>query len=420
MDDGTDISGRSMIRVRLYRSRFVIAACCLVLAMQAGLTGASLFWPLAGTALIVLVAAFAPRESFGAPRKGRNAGDRKPPSGFLSVQALADSVPDPLIIFSRDGSAVYVNQAARNAFGPITAGTPVQLKFRTPEMQQMIRDVMAHGGVVEIEYAERVPVERWFSVTAAAVGDNTNLHILVFKDQSEARRIERMRSDFIANASHELRTPLASVAGFIDTLKGSARDDPKAREQFLQIMEGQAARMARLIDDLLSLSRLEMKPHLKPATKVDLREVLDGVVDSLKPLSCDLEIVVEKDYDDGDHTVFGDRDELTQVFENLLENACKYGQSGKKVVVGLHEEISSAGHAVTASIRDFGPGIAEEHIPRITERFYRINAETSRAQKGTGLGLSIVKHILTRHRARLSIDSRLGEGATFSVRFQDV
>ncbi len=419
MDDGKDISSRSMMRARLFRSRFVIAACCLVLAVQAGLTGASLIWPLVGIVLIILVAAVAPRREIGEPKSDRNRGNRTPSSGNLSVQALADSVPDPLVIFSHDGSSVHVNEAAKDAFAPMTAGASVQLKFRTPEMQQLIREVIANGGTMEIEYAEKVPVERWFSVTAVSVGDNTGLFVLVFKDQSEARRIERMRSDFIANASHELRTPLASVAGFIDTLKGSARNDPKAQEQFLHIMEGQAARMARLIDDLLSLSRLEMKPYLKPATKVDLREVLEGVVESLKPLASDLGIAVEKDYNCGDYAVFGDRDELTQVFENLLENACKYGQSGKKIIVGLREETVSAGHAVTASIRDFGPGIAEEHIPRITERFYRINAETSRVQKGTGLGLSIVKHILTRHRARLSIDSRLGEGATFSVHFQD-
>lgn len=419
MDDGKDISRRSMMRARLFQSRFVIAACCLVLAAQAGLTQASLIWPLAGSVLIFLVAAIAPRRGIGVPKSGRNLGYRTPLNGDLSVQALADSVPDPLVIFSRDGSSVHVNEAAKNAFAPMTVGASVQLKFRTPEMQQLIRDVISKGGVVEIEYAEKVPVERWFSVTAVAVGDDTELFVLVFKDQSESRRIERMRSDFIANASHELRTPLASVAGFIDTLKGSARNDPKAQEQFLQIMEGQAARMARLIDDLLSLSRLEMKPYLKPATKVDLCEVLDGVVEAQKPLAADLGIVVEKHYDDGDCMVFGDRDELTQVFENLLENACKYGQSGKKVIVGLRNETVSSGHAVTASIRDFGPGIAEEHIPRVTERFYRINAETSRVQKGTGLGLSIVKHILTRHRARLSIDSRLGEGATFSVHFQD-
>lgn len=419
MVDGEKETGHSVIRDRLFHSRFVIAAACLVLVAQAAVTGTSPVWPVIGTVLIVLVAALLSRRDFGDGNFGQTDGKRRAADGLLSVQALANSVPDPLIVFSGDGSTVHVNHAAEIAFDMTANGTSVLLKFRAPEMQELIRDVIRDGSTKEIEYTEKVPVERWFGVTAVAVGDTTGLFILVFKDHSEARRIERMRSDFIANASHELRTPLASVAGFIDTLKGSARNDPKAREKFLQIMEGQAARMARLIDDLLSLSRVEMKPYLKPGTKVNLREILDGVVDSLRPLAAELDVDIEKDYDDADYAVLGDRDELTQVFENLVENACKYGQDGKRVIVSLREEKTSAGHNITAGIQDFGPGIAEEHIPRITERFYRINAETSRAQKGTGLGLSIVKHILTRHRARLAIESRLGEGARFSVHFQD-
>ena len=172
-------------------------------------------------------------------------------------------------------------------------------------------------------------------MSASSVGHATDLYVLVFKDQSEARRIDRMRADFIANASHELRTPLASISGFIETLRGPARNDPAAREQFLQIMHNQTGRMARLIDDLLSLSRLEMKPYLKPGTEVDLRQTLDSVIDSLGPLARENSVAIERDFAKGPLEVPGDRDELFQVFENLLENACKYGQSGGRVVVSI-------------------------------------------------------------------------------------
>jgi two-component system phosphate regulon sensor histidine kinase PhoR len=184
-------------------------------------------------------------------------------------------------------------------------------------------------------------------------------------------------------------------------------------------MQNQTGRMARLIDDLLSLSRLEMKPYLKPGTEVDLRQTIDSVIDSLGPLASENGVAIERDFIDGPLVVPGERDELFQVFENLLENACKYGQSGGRVTVSIARDEAGAeagpeaGIAVT--IRDYGPGIPEEHIPRITERFYRVDVESSRSQKGTGLGLAIVKHILTRHNARLSIKSEGGKGAAFTV-----
>jgi two-component system phosphate regulon sensor histidine kinase PhoR len=224
-----------------------------------------------------------------------------------------------------------------------------------------------------------------------------------------------MRADFIANASHEMRTPLASIAGFIETLRGPARNDPAAREQFLQIMQNQTGRMARLIDDMLSLSRLEMKPYLKAGARVDLKQVLDSVIDSLAPVAGENDLAIERQFANGPMEVPGDRDELYQVFENLLENACKYGQDGDRVVVSIEPGDKGGQPGIDVTIRDFGPGIAEEHIPRVTERFYRIDSETAQSRKGTGLGLAIVKHILTRHHGRLSIQSELGKGAAFTV-----
>ena len=365
---------------------------------------------------IVAVAMFAPpRAPIG---RGGTAGAATRPSGIqgLSAARLAAAVPDPLILFDASGEIIHANAAAEVTFGGLRPGVVLALKFRTPEMRELIEQVTAGHAPPPIDYAERVPIERLHKVSAAPVGEDTGIFVMVFKDQSEVRRIDRMRADFIANASHELRTPLASISGFIETLRGPARNDARARENFLKIMEDQTARMARLIDDLLSLSRLEMKPFARPGGKADLRAVVDGVADSLSHLAGELGVEIARQYPAEVFEVPGSPDELIQVFENLLENALKYGHAGGRVEIDIEREATERGpEEIAVTIRDFGPGIAEEHIPRITERFYRVDVESSRAQKGTGLGLSIVKHILTRHNGRLSINSRPGEGAAFTV-----
>jgi two-component system phosphate regulon sensor histidine kinase PhoR len=225
-----------------------------------------------------------------------------------------------------------------------------------------------------------------------------------------------MRADFVANASHELRTPLASLSGFVETLQGSARNDPTARDRFLGIMAEQARRMSRLIDDLLSLSRVELNEHLHPQQAVDLVPIVGHVCDTLSPLARErgVELVLSRGAER--LAVLGERDELIRVFENLVENALKYGASGKRVEVTLVSESSGGRGEAVVTVRDFGPGIAAEHLPRLTERFYRVDVETSRAEGGTGLGLAIVKHILARHRGRLAIESEPGRGAAFTVR----
>src|SRR5690606_24775350 len=222
-------------------------------------------------------------------------------------------------------TAVYVNDAVRATFGSIAPGLSLLMKFRTPEMQSALERVRSGESSAEmVEYVERVPVERVHKVTISAIGGQTGLFVVIFKDQSEARRIDRMRADFIANASHELRTPLASISGFVETLRGPARNDASARDQFLQIMQNQTQRMARLIDDLLSLSRLEMKPYLPPDATVDVRQIVQNVIDSLSPLAAESGVVIERSFGEEPIEARGDRDELFQVFENLLENACKY------------------------------------------------------------------------------------------------
>jgi two-component system phosphate regulon sensor histidine kinase PhoR len=403
-----------ILAARLWNSRWLLAAGVAAVLIAFAFAGMSAY-ALVPALLLLLAAAMLPA-----------AGLRQSADGAAAIEAiglqrlsgeyLAAAVADPLIIFDHAATIVHANAAAFAAFGGIAPGISLPLKFRAPEMQTLLDSVLSGALASDVvDYTEKLPVERAYRVSASSVGHGTDLYVLVFKDQSETRRIDRMRADFIANASHELRTPLASIAGFIETLRGPARNDPAAREQFLQIMQNQTGRMARLIDDLLSLSRLEMKPYLKPGTEVDLRQTVDSVIDSLAPLARENSVAIERDFAKGPLNVPGDRDELFQVFENLLENACKYGQSGGRVLVSIARGDLDSEPGIDVTIRDFGPGIPEEHIPRITERFYRIDAETSRTQKGTGLGLSIVKHILTRHNARLTIKSEVGKGAAFSV-----
>ncbi|MBX3583620.1 MAG: two-component sensor histidine kinase [Rhizobiaceae bacterium] len=400
---------------RLALNRWLLAVAMTLLVAVGWFGSVDPVLVVAASLLLILVAALSPRSPAQRERAVRSAAADGASLEGLSARSLAAAVVDPLVVFDAAGTAVLVNDAARVAFGAVAPGLSILMKFRAPEMQAAIEHIRSGASQAEtVDYAERVPIERVYRVTLSAIGQGSGLFVMAFRDQSEARRIDRMRADFIANASHEMRTPLASISGFVETLRGPARNDPAAREQFLQIMQNQTQRMARLIDDLLSLSRLEMKPYLPPGASVDVRLIVQNVIDSLSPLAAESGVVIERTFGDEPIVARGDRDELFQVFENLLENACKYGQSGGRVVVSIERtEVPEPEVAVT--IRDFGPGIAEEHIPRVTERFYRVDVDNSRAQKGTGLGLSIVKHILTRHNARLTIKSKVGEGASFTV-----
>jgi two-component system, OmpR family, phosphate regulon sensor histidine kinase PhoR len=308
------------------------------------------------------------------------------------------------------------NALARVHFGDMPKGTPLFLKLRLPEARIAFEKTIKTSAPAHFDYHERVPLERWFRVDISPImdkGGHPNACLFLFQDSSKLHLLESMRTDFVANASHELRTPLAVLSGFIDTLMGSARNDEKARNHFLSIMQTQAARMKRLIDDLLSLSQLEARPKADLSYQVSLPLIAKEVIDFLKPLAHNNNVELTLQYNDSNLIVYGVKDELIQLLENLIENACKYGRLGKKVIVKMTRE----GDLVQLSVQDFGAGIAQEHLPRLTERFYRINHEPS--QKGTGLGLSIVKHIVTRHQARLTIVSKLGEGTTFVVTFNN-
>ncbi|QFY62505.1 phosphate regulon sensor histidine kinase PhoR [Rhizobium grahamii] len=335
------------------------------------------------------------------------------------VSATLSALDIPVMVLSGDASVLFQNPAAEKAFGEVALGAHISSRLRSPGILDMVGETIATNAPNQIEHSERLPSERVYIVRSSPVklpanGSGERLFMLAFRDISEVRRIDRMRSDFVANASHELRTPLASLRGFIETIQGPAKNDLKAQERFLGIMFDQTTRMSRLVDDLLSLSRLELKSHIAPDQKVDLVPLLGHVRDSLLPLAKDVGVEIALHLPEGKAEVLGDRDELVQVFENLMENACKYGQEGKSVDVFLK---NGPGEPVEVSVVDKGPGIPAEHVPRLTERFYRVSIEDSRSKKGTGLGLAIVKHILTRHRARLIVKSEVGKGTSFTVRF---
>jgi two-component system phosphate regulon sensor histidine kinase PhoR len=331
---------------------------------------------------------------------------------FELIDALLRAVPEAALIVDGDFRLISANPAVASLLPSLRAGEPLARGLRAPDILDAITRAFAARKPQKVQWRERVPVERIFDVYVAPIeiAGLARMVMLTLRDLSEIRRVERMRVDFVANVSHELRTPLTSVLGFVETLQGPARNDPVARERFLAVISEQARRMSRLVDDLLSLSRIEQSSHLQPATLADLASIAGHVLDTLAPMARESEVDVVLDAKEP-VLVRGDRDELVRVAENLIENAIKYGKCDKPVEVTVASRRADG----ILIVRDHGPGVAPEHLPRLTERFYRVDAGESRAKGGTGLGLAIVKHILARHRGRLTIESQPGQGATFSA-----
>ncbi|HEY8576040.1 MAG TPA: ATP-binding protein [Devosia sp.] len=339
-----------------------------------------------------------------------------------TVFAVADALADPCLVLDRRGVVLHANAAAHRQFPSVRSGNPLTFSLRNPQLVEAFDLAMRSGNVRTIELHETIPSETWDKVVLSPLRhegqdwleDEDRQLLVTFQSLTELKRVDALRSDFIANASHEMRTPLASLLGFIDTLLGPAANDTAAREKFLLIMRGQAERMSKLIDDMLSLSRIEMHQHVRPTGTIELagllREVREGLMMQAK--AADLEIRMT--LFDGPSTVTGDRGQLYEVFENLVENAIKYGAGGKYIEIDLAPS-SRPGFAQQVTVIDRGPGVEPEHVPRLTERFYRIDADASRKKKGTGLGLAIVKHIVNRHRGQLSFKSKPGEGMRVDV-----
>ncbi|QGM47055.1 PAS domain-containing protein [Methylocystis heyeri] len=332
------------------------------------------------------------------------------------LATMIGALPEAIFVIDSEVHAVAANPAALSVLPSLRLGEPLARSLRSPDVLDALDRILAGGGAEKVLWVERQPVECWFEAHLAPLRlDGYEPAVIIsLRDLTEARRVERMRVDFIANASHELRTPLASLLGFVETLQGPARDDAKARERFLGIMREQAQRMARLVDDLLSLSRIEQHLHLRPDTPVDLTMLVAHICDTLAPMAEESGLVMEIELAPN-VIVPGDRDELARVVENLVENAIKYGRSSDDGEGRIEVSLRTCSAAAIFTVRDHGPGIASEHIPRLTERFYRVDAGKSRSKGGTGLGLAIVKHIVLRHRGKLSIDSISGSGAAFRV-----
>ncbi len=344
---------------------------------------------------------------------------------LAAADAIIDAVPDPLILLDGRRRIVRANAAAGEFVGAVLPLRDLAAALRNPAVLAAADAVLRGEAARVVEFTLSVPVERQLRARFARIAGASPegaAAVLSLYDVTELKRAEQLRADFIANASHELRTPLATLSGFIETLRGPARDDPEAGERFLAIMSGQAARMTRLVEDLLSLSRIELNEHVPPQGSVALGAVLDHLAQALELRAAERGMRLRLHLPTDLPEVQGDRDELTQLFQNLLDNAIKYGRPGSEIAVDAWALAPDAangqrgsGPAVAVAVRDHGEGIAREHLGRLTERFYRVDTARSREMGGTGLGLAIVKHIVNRHRGLLEIDSSLGEGSVFTV-----
>ncbi len=271
-------------------------------------------------------------------------------------------MPDPAVLLDRAGRVIHLNAAAAQLAPALRKNELAQFALRSPEIITALREAIATTEPRRATYLDHVPVDRWMELVITPVpvptlfGGTDECMLMTFHDLTPLRRVEEMRADFVANASHELRTPLAALSGFIDTLQGPARDDPRARERFLGIMHTQATRMARLIDDLLSLSRVELSAHVRPDTCVDLIPIIRQVADGLEPLARERQVVIEIQLPETPVMIAGDREELLRLFENLIENALKYGASGGRVIVSLKEATSGEGAPeIRVLVRDLVP-----------------------------------------------------------------
>lgn len=369
------------------------------------------------------------------------------------AQGVAEALPEPLFILDAKGLIEHANPAALEFVGTEDLhGRHFAAAIRAPEVYEAAEAIVKGGEARVVEFTTFGAVERVCRAFVAPLADGSpqvdgpavDRTMLYIRDLTSERRVDQMRADFVASASHELRTPLASLLGFIETLRGRAKNDEEARVRFLEIMQTQAERMQRLIHDLMSLSRIELNEHVPPHDSVDLAATTADVLDQLRPLLTQAEAIVDFDADpDTRAQIVGDKDEITQAVQNLIDNARKYGGDPAmiKIAVGrgpaptlsVDGEVAyrtgdSAGQLaarlkldpaqlVYIQVRDFGAGIERNDLPRLTERFYRVSVERSRKVGGTGLGLAIVKHITNRHMGGLQIESLPAVGTTFTCYF---
>lgn len=349
------------------------------------------------------------------------AADQAKPGEAADLARAFDALRMPVVLVDGRLMVLQANEEARHVFGDKIRGRSFALFFRDAGAIEQIEDTLNDGQARQVEVNMEVPLKRQYRLGVARLASRPGAPtqaVLEFQETTLIRRSETLRSEFVANVSHELRSPLATLIGFIETLREDGAD-AAARDRFLGIMEGEAQRMRRLIDDLLSLTNVELREHERPRARIDVGEVLREVADSLMPRASARSLDIHMACPDDLPAVLGERDQLIQVFHNLLTNAIKYGSDGERIEISaeaLANGLPDNGASIEVRVRDYGQGIAPEHLPRLTERFYRVDKGRSRAMGGTGLGLAIVKHIVNRHRGRLHVESDMGRGTTFKIR----
>jgi two-component system phosphate regulon sensor histidine kinase PhoR len=324
------------------------------------------------------------------------------------IEDILEALPEPAMVVS-GGRVRTVNEAARTILGPDIQGQDVRLAIRHPAAVERLLTSNPHGPE-EAELVGLGEAERRWTMSVAPLADGALFVRLT--DRSEAHAAEQMRVDFVANASHELRTPLATLVGYAETLREQSSElDTETRERFTAIVHDEARRMQRLVEDLISLSRIEAERFSAPRDALDLGQLVQETAAGLRGLADERGSEIRVDVEPDLPSVTGDLSQILQLIDNLVSNALRYGRRGTPVTVAVRRERDM----LHLEVADEGEGIAPEHIPRITERFYRVDPSRSRSLGGTGLGLSIVKHIVERHRGRLRFDSEVGTGTTVHV-----
>lgn len=339
----------------------------------------------------------------------------------VNLHTLLDKLSDPIILVDRGRKVLFANSAALGVVDALRIGKDLSISWRHPAALAAVDACLTSGEAQTAEVKLSAPVSRTLQLETIPVDDDgsgLSRAMVVLRDVTSVRSADQVRQDFVANVSHELRSPIASLVGFIETLRGPAKYDPDAQERFLGIMEEEAGRMSRLIDELLSLSRVEVSEHVPPRDRVHVPNLLGMTKELLEGRAAGKDMEINVDLPDGLPLVLGEQDELMEVFQNLLENAIKYGHRETPITIDarkIDRIADSRTPGVAVSINNKGDVIAPEDLPRLTERFYRVDKGRSRKLGGTGLGLAIVKHIVSRHRGRLTIESTAEEGTTFTI-----
>lgn len=342
----------------------------------------------------------------------------------LLLMNIMKKLTDPILILDNRKRIIMANKSANELLGNHILKQEISVFIRNSNLEEALERAHETGSPENCELKFGTPVARHyltrihlFNLDNGHVENSRKYMFLALYDVSAIKRTDKMRVDFVANASHELRTPLSSIIGFVETLRGPARDDSEAHERFLKIMYDEANRMSRLIEDLLSLSRIERDEHIPPSENVNLTPLIENVIKVLEPHARDKEMTISFSQPILNR-ITGDHDQLTQVFQNLIENAIKYGNEKTEITITCHENVMPAPlgtREATITISNEGPGIPAKHLPRLMERFYRVDSARSRSLGGTGLGLAIVKHIIQRHRGRIFFESEINARTTVTV-----